>query len=92
MVDGDALTLSAQGAGMNDLALYDLSIAFPTCAVCNKPVDKVESMYLPDYDGKVFRVYCHGKVEQQMLDSFTLIEAKEITFGKAFDSKRLGQK
>jgi hypothetical protein len=74
---------------MNDLALYDLGIAFPTCAVCNKPVDKVESMYLPDYDGKLFKVYCHGQVEQQILGFYTMMDAKEITFSKAFNAPQL---
>ena len=74
---------------MNDLALYDLGLAMPVCAVCNKPVDKVESMYLPDYDGKVFRVYCHGKMEQQILGSYDVMNAKQITFGKAFAAPAL---
>ena len=69
---------------MNELALYELGFAMPVCAVCNKPVEKVESIYLPDYDGKLFRVYCHGQMEQQMLDSFTVEDADQITFGKAF--------
>ena len=73
---------------MNDLALYELGFAMPICAV-NKPVDKVESMYQPDYDGKLFRVYCHGKVEQQMLGSYDVMNAKQITFGKAFDAQKL---
>ena len=76
---------------MNDLALYELGFAMPICAVCNKPVDKVESMYLPDYDGKLFKVYCHGKVEQQMLDSVVALGADQITFGKAFVMPALTQ-
>jgi hypothetical protein len=74
---------------MNEIKLYDIGVAFPICAICDKPVDKVESMYLPDYDGKVFRVYCHGKVEQQILSSFVACEANQITFGKAFDYPKL---
>ena len=74
---------------MNEIALYDISVAMPICAVCNKPVDKMESIYLPDYDGKLFKVYCHGKVEQQILGSYTMMDAKEITFGKAFDCPML---
>jgi hypothetical protein len=74
---------------MNELSLYELGLAMPTCAVCNKPVEKVESMYLPDYDGKLFRVYCHGQVEQQMLSSFAACEADQITFGKAFNTPAL---
>lgn len=74
---------------MNDLALYELGFAMPVCAVCNKPVDKVESMYDPNYDGKIFRVHCHGKVEQQILGAYTMLDAKQITFGKAFDAPKL---
>ena len=74
---------------MNDLALYELGIAMPICAVCDKPVDKVESMYDPNYDGKIFRVHCHGKVEQQILGAYTMMDAKQITFGKAFDAPKL---
>ena len=74
---------------MNDLALYELGIAMPVCAVCDKPVDKVESMYDPNYDGKLFKVYCHGKVEQQVLGFYTMMDAKQITFGKAFDAPAL---
>ena len=74
---------------MNDLALYELGLAMPVCAVCNKPVDRVESMYDPNYDGKIFRVHCHGKVEQQILGAYTMMDAKQITFGKAFDAPAL---
>jgi hypothetical protein len=77
---------------MNELTLYDIGVAFPICAICDKPVDKVESMYLPEYDGKVFKVYCHGKVEKQILSSYIMMEAKEITFGKAFDYNKLESK
>jgi hypothetical protein len=74
---------------VNDLALYELGFAMPICAVCNKPVEKVESMYDPNYDGKLFKVYCHGKVEQQMLGSYTMMGATQVTFGKAFDVPKL---
>lgn len=74
---------------MNELTLYDVGVAFPICAVCDKPVDKVESMYLPEYDGKIFRVYCHGKMEQQILSAYIMMDAKDITFGKAFDTAKL---
>lgn len=77
---------------MNDLALYDLGVAMPICAICNKPVDRVESMYHPAYQGKLFRVYCHDQYEDQMLDDLTLISSKEITFGKAFQRLLLEDK
>jgi len=74
---------------MNELAEYHLGAALPTCAVCNKPVDKVESMYLPDYDGKLFKVYCHGQVEQQGLSAYTVCDSLQITFDLAFERKLL---
>jgi hypothetical protein len=74
---------------MNEIALYNLTFALPTCAVCNKPVEKMESMYLPDYDGKLFRAHCHGKTEDYILGSYTMLDATEITFGKAFDVPKI---
>jgi hypothetical protein len=76
----------------NELMLYDIGVAIPICAICDKPVDKVESMYLPDYDGKLFRVYCHGQVEQQILGAYIMFDATEITFGKAFNAPKLEAK
>jgi hypothetical protein len=74
---------------VNEVALYNLTFALPICAVCNKPVDKMESMYLPDYDGKLFRAHCHGKTEDYILGSYTMLDATEITFGKAFTAPQL---
>jgi hypothetical protein len=48
-------------------------------------VEKMESMYLMDYDGKLFRAHCHGKTEDYILGAYTMLDAIEITFGKAFD-------
>ena len=69
----------------------DTGVAFPICAICDKPVDKVESMFLPEYDGKIFKVYCHGEVEKQILSAITMMGAKEITFGKAFNCTQGGK-
>lgn len=74
---------------MNEVALYSLGAGLPVCAVCNKPVDKVESMYHPDYMGKLFRVYCHGKTEEQMLSDYDVCNSLQITFDLAFQ-KPLG--
>ena len=63
----------------------------PTCAICNKPVDKVESMYLPNYFGKVFRVHCHGKTEEQILYDYLLLGVDAVSFGKAFNQLLLGK-
>lgn len=59
---------------------------FPICAICKKPVDKVESMRLPTHFGTLFRVSCHGKIEEQVLSDYDLQNAvgSGVTFGQAF--------
>ena len=59
----------------------------PTCAVCNKPVEKVESMYDTAYGGKRFRVYCHGDMEEAMLDDVLIEDCASVQFGQAFIDK-----
>jgi hypothetical protein len=59
----------------------------PTCAVCNKPVERVESMYDIAYGGKRFRVYCHGDMEEAMLDDTAIEDANSVRFGEAFIDK-----
>ena len=59
----------------------------PTCAVCNKPVEKVESMYDIAYGAKRFRVYCHGDMEGAMLDDVLIEDCASVQFGQAFIDK-----
>ena len=59
----------------------------PMCAVCNKPVEKVESMYDIAYGGKRFRVYCHGDMEEAMLDDTIIEDVNSVSFGQAFIDK-----
>lgn len=66
-----------------DLVLHDL----PRCAVCNKPVERVESMYDIAWGGKRFRVYCHGDVEEAMLDDVLIEDNYSVSFGEAFIDK-----
>ena len=66
-----------------DLVLHDV----PMCAVCNKPVERVESMYDIAYGGKRFRVYCHGDTEEAMLDDIIIEESNSVRFGEAFIDK-----
>jgi hypothetical protein len=66
-----------------ELVLHDV----PTCAVCNKPVEKVESMYDIAYGGKRFRVYCHGDMEEGFLDDVLIEDSNSVTFGQAFIDK-----
>jgi len=59
----------------------------PMCAVCNKPVEKVESMYDIAWGGKRFRVYCHGDMEEAMLDDALIEDCASVQFGQAFIDK-----
>ena len=66
-----------------ELVLHDL----PMCAICNKPVEKVESMYDIAYGAKRFRVYCHGDMEEAMLDDVLIQDIYSVSFGEAFIDK-----
>ena len=68
-----------------DLVLHDV----PLCAVCNKPVDRVESMYDIAWAAKRFRVYCHGDVEEAMLHDVMIEDSNSVRFGTAFIDKLL---
>lgn len=60
---------------------------FPICAICNKPVDRVESMYRIEMSAKLFRVYCHGDVEEAFLNDETIEDCNSVRFGQAFIDK-----
>ena len=66
-----------------ELVLHDV----PLCAICNKPVERVESMYDPAWAAKRFRVYCHGDMEEAMLDDVTIEDSNSVRFGQAFIDK-----
>lgn len=66
-----------------ELVLHDV----PTCAVCNKPVERVESMYDIAWAAKRFRVYCHGDMEEAMLNDVTIEDADSVRFGQSFIDK-----
>jgi hypothetical protein len=66
-----------------ELVLHDV----PLCAICNKPVERVESMYDPVWAAKRFRVYCHGDMEEAMLDDVTIEDCNSVRFGQAFIDK-----
>lgn len=66
-----------------ELVLHDV----PNCAVCNKPVERVESMYDIARGGKRFRVYCHGEMEEAMLDDVLIEDNYSVSFGQAFIDK-----
>jgi hypothetical protein len=66
-----------------DLALHGM----PMCAVCNKPVERMESTYDFHSYQKLFRVYCHGDVEDAKLDDMFIRDADSIRMGQAFIDK-----
>ena len=63
-----------------DLALHGL----PLCAVCNKPVERMDSMYDMNTSQKRFRVYCHGEFEEAFLNDVDIENVDSIRMGKAF--------
>lgn len=66
-----------------ELVLHDV----PMCAICNKPVERVESMYDIAWAARRFRVYCHGDIEESMLDDVVIEDSDSVRFGQAFIDK-----
>ena len=66
-----------------DLVLHDV----PMCAVCNKPVERMESMYDIAWGAKRFRVYCHGDMEEALLNDEIIQDGYSVRFGQAFIDK-----
>lgn len=67
------------------LSKYDLALhGLPLCAVCNKPVDRMESEYDINNYQKRFRVYCHGQTEEAFLNDMDIWNADSIRMGQAF--------
>lgn len=64
---------------------YDLALhGVPICAVCNKPVERMDSMYDINNYQKRFRVYCHGQTEEAFLNDMDIWNADSIRMGQAF--------
>ena len=57
------------------------------CAICNKPVERIESMYDIAYGGKRFRVFCHGDMEEAMFDDVLIEYIYSVQLGQAFIDK-----
>jgi hypothetical protein len=66
-----------------ELALHGV----PLCAVCNKPVERMESEYDINSYQKRFRVYCHGDVEEALLSDMDIWNADSVRMGQAFIDK-----
>lgn len=67
---------------------YELTLHnVPLCAICNKPVERVESIYDINTMGKKFRVFCHGDTEDAILDDILIEDCDSVKFGQAFIDK-----
>ena len=67
---------------------YGISLhGLPICAICNRPVERMESMYDLAWGAKRFRVYCHGDVEESMLDDVVIEDCDSVRMGQAFIDK-----
>ena len=73
---------------LSTVSKYDLALhGVPICAVCNKPVERMESMYDMNNYQKRFRVYCHGQTEEAFLNDMDIWNADSIRMGQAFIDK-----
>lgn len=62
----------------------------PTCAVCNKEVDRLEVRELILEQGKEFTAYCHGEAEVQFMPYEFLVDyGGKIGRGTAFQRNRI---
>lgn len=61
----------------------------PWCAVCGKPVERLDRLDSA-YDCRVtFRVVCHGASETIRVDEKELVGVDRVEFGEAFREKLL---
>lgn len=62
---------------------------WPTCDVCDKDVERIESMWDINRDARRFRVFCHGEHEDAELTPLIEMDAVDVSFGRAFVRQRL---
>ena len=73
---------------LQTISKYDLALhGVPICAVCNKPVERMESMYNPMSCAKMYAVYCHGDKEVVALPDHMIEDCDSIRMGQAFVDK-----
>ena len=68
--------------------LYQPIFKLPICDVCNKPVEYMDARNDINFDAQIFRVKCHGEVQEVALTA-ELISGCEITVGRAFVREKL---
>lgn len=59
------------------------------CAICNKPVDRVE--VVPDFanDGTIWRVHCHGDKDTCEVPRHVDLSREALVTAVAFQTKRI---
>ena len=67
-----------------DRLLFEL----PICDVCNKPVEYMDERNDINFDARIFRVKCHGEVQEVALSALTMIDC-EVSVDRAFIRERL---
>ena len=73
---------------MNLVKLDQPIFELPICDVCNKPVEYMDARNDINFDARIFRVKCHGEVQEVALTALTMIDCT-VTAGRAFVRERL---
>lgn len=75
---------------MNDVPVRLGADSWPTCAVCNKPVEKMEVFDDPMRQVRVYRAVCHGETQSAEIARFTMEDSLAISFARAFEREAIG--
>lgn len=59
----------------------------PTCAICNKKVERMDSTISYEHHGQEFVVFCHGERETMILPRD--VDPCEVKAGVAFSKRRV---
>lgn len=63
-------------------------VEWPTCAICNKQVERMEGDFDPQADEYVFIACCHGEREEVRIPRLDFAEGNKIVEGaRAFEPK-----
>ena len=60
------------------------TLGMPMCAVCKKPVDRLEMYYDIRRCRTVYVAYCHGDQQEVALNDAMVVNADGISVGEAF--------
>ena len=70
----------------------DVRMAEIQCAICKKPVDRVERIENLERDSLFYKVYCHGDTDTCEIDRHTIENCDgRLEPGTAFTTKRVEQ-